>query len=1224
MSKTLHACLFSAFLLFAGRCFAAPVVSAAWQGAFDPHAAAKPVLFCENKGQVDDGHGRPRADILFTASGNGAAIFLTATGIHYQFSKTEYPEGYLRDERRVTDHALQEALRKQIKSSTHRFTVSLAGANPHPQIIREEQHSYTENFYRAVCPDGVTGVRNYGRLVYKEVYPGIDWVIYSNGSGLKYDFLVYPGADPDLIKLNVSDAESVRLTGKGDLVISSALGEIKEAGPVAFCGGKKIKTRFVLDKQQVLHFETAPYNKQQTLTIDPYVTWATYYGGSGADYANSCTTDASGNVYLAGNTTSTASIASGGFQNTYTGGGTTMSFLAKFNSAGVRLWATYYGDSTYRGSCVADVLGNIYLAGNTAANTGIAAGGFQNTLGGDNDGFLVKFNNAGIRLWSTYFGGPQNEQVASCKIDALNNVYIAGTTESVSGIASGGFQNTYGGGQLEGDAFLAKFNSAGNRLWSTYYGGINDEVGNDCTTDAAGNVYLTGHTSSPAGISSGGFQNVFLGGGPNSSDAYLVKFNSAGNRLWSTYYGGTLHDVAWSCATDISGNVYMAGSSKSTGNIASGGHQNINGGFSDAYLVKFNSAGNRLWGTFYGGGNDDFAVSCVTDGLGSVYIAGYTGSSTGIALNGMQNMFSGVFVDAFIAKFNSAGARQWGSYFGGTGEDRGFGLATDGAGTVYLAGDTRSTSGIAGGGHQNSMVGAFTDGFLVRINELNTSLSSNIFCTGSALSISYSSVTTFTSGNVFTAQLSDASGSFTSPVAIGTLSSAGSTGTIAAVIPAATVPGTGYRIRVISSMPLLTGDDNGSDLTITNTPAVPGVITGNQTVCAGTTQVYSIAPVPGATLYNWLLPSGWSGLSTTASITTIAGNSGTITVSAGNSCGTSSPASLPVSNNGFLPSRPGAITGPDTVCNGNTRTYSTAPVAGATSYAWTLPGGWSGSSASPSITVTAGSASGPISVTAGNSCGNGPAQTRNIIAADIPPMPGAITGSTPVCQLTIQGYTVPPLAGPVTYNWVLPATWTGSSTTAAINTTVGTAGGNIMVSATNTCGTSTPQSKSIIVRPYTIQPPPVISFTGNKLVSDVAGVQWYGPNGLIPGAIGETYTPVAPGVYYAVKLNNGCDSGPSNTVQISAAMLAIGSTGLPQVSVSPVPTTGKIYIDWKSQPQNGTIAVYNTTGQKVRTAAIAPNSGKEIDLSPFADGVYFMTLQDSAGQFSRYNILLSR
>ena len=192
------------------------------------------------------------------------------------------------------------------------------------------------------------------------------------------------------------------------------------------------------------------------------------------------------------------------------------------------------------GSVVAiDASGNVYLAGFTDSPAGIASGGHDNTFAGGTgffpwDVFLVKFNSTGVRQWSTYYGGAGDEggsNEASVAVDATSgDVYLAGTTGSNTGIASGGFDNTFGGGSIYGDAFLVRFNSAGTRLWATYYGGMGEEVATSVTTDVSGNVYLAGYTQSSSGIASGGFDNTFGG----VWDAFLVKFNSSGVRQWAT------------------------------------------------------------------------------------------------------------------------------------------------------------------------------------------------------------------------------------------------------------------------------------------------------------------------------------------------------------------------------------------------------------------------------------------------------------------------------------------------------------------------------------------------------------------------------------------------------------------------------------------------------------------------------------------------------------------
>ena len=880
-------------------------------------------LFTENIGQVTDQKGHLRSDILFTAHDRTAHLFITATGIDYQFTKVK---GLNPDKPGSNEKAIIQ---------TYKFSLTLAGANPRPQIIREQKNTFTENFYLAHCPGGITGVKTYEKLVYRDVYPGIDWILYSNGQHLKYDFIVRPGGDPAQIKLKVNDAANVSIDRNGELVMKTSLGEVREKKPVSFADNKTVPTHFKQYADGTIGFDvTAP--EGATLIIDPSVSWATYYGTSAQDYSVGCTTDGSGNMYMSGTTFSTNGIAAGGMQTT--SGGDYDNFLVKFDAAGNRLWATYYGGSgnDQNNGCVTDPSGNVYMAGFTNSATAIASGGFQNIYGGGQDAFLVKFNTAGARVWGTYYGGSGLDGTFvnnCCATDAAGNVYLTGQTNSSANIASGGAQNVLGGGT---DAFLVKFDGAGNRLWGTYYGSTGNENSYTCVTDGT-NVYITGSTTSASGIASGGFQNTFGGG----TDAFFVKFNAAGSRLWATYYGGSGDDFGSACHADASGSLYIAGYTNSTNNITAGGAQNTFAGGTDAFLVKFDATGNRLWGTYYGGpGNERGFGGCVTDPAGNVYLSGWSTSTTGIAAGSGFQMSNAGSADAFITKFDAAGNVLWGTYYGGNDADQPYDCHMDASGTLYVAGYTASASGIATGtGFQTTYAGN-SDAFLVKITDvvINTittgALTGTAFCTGGSLSIPFTATGTFTTGNVFTAQLSDATGSFTTPVAIGTLTGTTS-GTINATIPAGTAAGTGYRVRVVSSNPAVTGTNNGSNLTIrvSGSPSVTIAANPGNTICAGTSITFTATAVNGGS-YQWKNGTTVVGGNTATYTTTTLANGDVITctINAANTCispssATSAPVTMTVNARPVI-----TVAGVDAHTCAGTPVVLTA--SGASTYSW--------------------------------------------------------------------------------------------------------------------------------------------------------------------------------------------------------------------------------------------------------------------------------------------------
>jgi autotransporter-associated beta strand protein len=166
------------------------------------------------------------------------------------------------------------------------------------------------------------------------------------------------------------------------------------------------------------------------------------------------------------------------------------------------------------------------------------------------------------------------------------------------------------------------------------------------------------------------------------------------------------------------------------------------------------------------------------------------------------------------------------------------------------------------------------------------------------------------------------------------------------------------------------------------------------------------------------------------------------------------------------PATPGTITGPTNPCASSTgNAYSIVAVAGATSYTWTVPSGWNitAGSGTNSITVTAGTAGGNITVTATNTCGTSSAQTLAVTVNNIPATPGTITGSATVCPSSANTYSIAAVPGATSYTWTLPGGWTGTSTTNSINTTAGTSGGTISVTANNVCGSSAAQTLAVTV-----------------------------------------------------------------------------------------------------------------------------------------------------------------
>ncbi|MCB0519894.1 MAG: T9SS type A sorting domain-containing protein [Lewinellaceae bacterium] len=252
--------------------------------------------------------------------------------------------------------------------------------------------------------------------------------------------------------------------------------------------------------------------------------------------------------------------------------------------------------------------------------------------------------------------------------------------------------------------------------WGSYYGGTGIDVSYSITSDAQGNVVLGGWTSSSANIATAGAHQVAYSGG--TRDGMAAKFTADGTRLWATYYGGPGIDLGRCIGSDSDGNIFLSGETASMTNIATtGAHQTELLGDYDAFLVKFDSAGIREWGTYYGGTGNESAFWFAVSNNGHIFLTGGTGSTDGVATPGSHQESLGGEQDAFLAKFSPGGALQWGTYYGGGGYDRANGINIGASGDLILTGETKSQDGIATAGVQQETKSGDFDAFIAKFKE---------------------------------------------------------------------------------------------------------------------------------------------------------------------------------------------------------------------------------------------------------------------------------------------------------------------------------------------------------------------------------------------------------------------------------------------------------------------------------------------------------------------------
>ena len=657
------------------------------------------LCFIENKGQIKNQFQELRKDIDFKmASENGLNVFIGSNKIIYQFSKLS-----------ASGQATNTLANAEVDWS--RMEVSLEGANPHAQLIKEMGSLYYEYYHLP----GMNNVKasSFSKITYKNVYPHIDWVLFIEGQQVKHEFHLGAGAKASDIKLNYAGTESLFIDPKGNLIAHCSLGEIVESAPVSFQkNGKIVASKFQLSKQQ-LSYSIEEFKGE--LIIDPSLSWATYYGDSNNDYSYAVVSKEN-SIFFSGTSLSNSNIATTGAYKFSNPGGGADAFIVKMNLDGVRQWASYFGGNGGENcaSIALDNNGSVYISGNTNSSTGIATiGSHQGTIastGLEEDAFLAKFSNEGSLIWATYYGGSKKEAEAYVATDLSGNVFLSGYTNSADGIASSSAHQPSLASHDFNDAFLAKFNSSGVRQWGTYYGGLYDERANKISTDKLGNVYITGQSNSSTSIATTGtHQSSFAGSiGRAESDGYVAKFNNNGIRQWATYYGGSDHDFVFAAALDDSFNVYLVGGTLSPSSIASASaYQTTWGGLHyDAFIAKLDKNGLRIWGTYYGSLGRDVAYDVAVRGMKDVFVAGSSNSSFNIASDSAHQKTLGGEYDAMLLHFNDSGKRIYSTYYGGTKSDYGRSISLNGE-ALYLCGYTNSVSGIAtSAAHQTSLGGA--------------------------------------------------------------------------------------------------------------------------------------------------------------------------------------------------------------------------------------------------------------------------------------------------------------------------------------------------------------------------------------------------------------------------------------------------------------------------------------------------------------------------------------
>lgn len=532
-----------------------------------------------------------------------------------------------------------------------------------------------------------TNIPTFARVICEKIYPGVDMIYYGNQKQLEYDFVVAPGADPDRIKLRFDGAHATAVDSEGNLIVAAGGTEVRHNKPIAYqeVEGERseVAVAFNLFADGSAGFELGDYDRSKELVIDPVLVFSTYLGGSGDDLGKGIFVDSGGNAFVLGESRS-SDFTNGTPDNSDI-------FIGKFTANGGAFSYAFFGGNKddFATGLAVDGNGFAYISGSTKSDNLVAPNSINQALSGPSDAFVARLDPAtGGFSYFTLIGGSGDETAVSIAVDVFGSAYISGKTTSTDFPTVNGIQTSYGGG--DSDAFVSKISLDGSSLiYSTYLGGSGTEnIADRCgvALDPAGNVYVTGDTQSDDFPVSNALRSTR---GP-ALDAYVSKINPTGTAfVYSTYFGGSEDDLGFGIAADSSGNAYITGRTRSTSFTGSSSTRPLLA-TSDAFVSKLNATGSTVgYLTFIGAANGDESGNAIAvDASGNAFVTGSAGA--GLAtVKSVQSHFTGGN-DVFVARLSSAGAVNFSTYLGGSGNEAGQAISVDSAGGIYITGSTSS------------------------------------------------------------------------------------------------------------------------------------------------------------------------------------------------------------------------------------------------------------------------------------------------------------------------------------------------------------------------------------------------------------------------------------------------------------------------------------------------------------------------------------------------------
>jgi hypothetical protein len=557
------------------------------------------------------------------------------------------------------------------------------------------------NYFYGNEEDWVSNVRCFEEIIYSEIYKKIDLRFYFNEDGLKYDFILNPGSNPDNIKIEIEGINSLQINDNSCRMNINERLSINDGNLLIFDDDQnEIDGSFKKISENLIQFRISNYNKNSIVTIDPLI-YSTYLGGTGDDRGIDIEIDDDGFKYILGRTTSNNFPTSVGSYDQTTNGYTDV-VITKFNKDCTSIvYSTYFGGSNedIGYGLEVDSNGNTVITGVTYSSDLPTKNALDSSLGGQSDVFITKLNSTGTGLvFSTYMGGAGEDilavhfdQGADVAIDQNNSIYVSGrTTSNDLPTTSGAFDTTYNGGW---DVFLLKMNPTGSILnFLTYIGGTDNEEIYSLDIDKHGYLYVLGVTASSESegfpVTTGSFDSSYNGG---TCDSYIVKVKPDGSDVeYGGYIGGSSQDYALEMVVDDESSAYITGMIMSSDlpTTLYAYDRTYNGGSNDMFIAKINSGGDEFGYLSYIGGSSgyEYAYGITINPSGHIYVTGETQSSNfPMVPESYDNTFNGGVKDQVIFVIDENGTNLINSTFiGGSGGERPLNIEYENGKIIYV------------------------------------------------------------------------------------------------------------------------------------------------------------------------------------------------------------------------------------------------------------------------------------------------------------------------------------------------------------------------------------------------------------------------------------------------------------------------------------------------------------------------------------------------------------